>query len=195
MPVGVIHQELRLADVPPGFGLAITEASMMNFDPDIIGRWLVNGERVTDKKFNDFNVKSKGLFATYYSNPRSLIGGGKAPAGFLDFRIEFDARDQKIRKTGRLHMTTTPYSLSSRPDYAIIMVELEGLKSDAVGVRSVPTLLRPDPFYFHFFVKEDTFGLIVTEEQSLTNWLIEMAVNGIIFGHKQAVSWVTGKII
>lgn len=187
MAVGTINESLVLSSLPDGFTFTVTALEGETRDD-----WRGFFDRRSDSV--PYNVVPGKEIAEAHLTTSSVLDSGKGPTCKIRFKLTGTFEGKPVEKKGAFTFSTSDWPLVGRPDNLILGCNLEG--SDTVTViQEVRLLTTPDPFSCAFTIKGDELGLIISQENNLTNAIVSKVVGGIFFAHTKAIGWVFGKII
>ncbi|MCJ1401217.1 hypothetical protein MMC11_004429 [Xylographa trunciseda] len=210
MAPGAVSQQLIARGLPPGVKLLITDVTFNipgnDWWPGFQGphKSIYKNTSEADKRASLPMEITKdyrdGYIGTAYLSSQSVFDTGRGPEIYLNFKLSgtTTVNDKPVdlsNTEGKITISTTDWSLASRPDYCNVTYQIQQQSprnlSNSVPVGQSP---RDVAFVFGANADESKVGVNVAVDDDVTKTLIEYALKGIFWGHEKAVGWVIGAI-
>ncbi|KAF2130137.1 hypothetical protein P153DRAFT_431179 [Dothidotthia symphoricarpi CBS 119687] len=210
MAPGNITQALYARGLPPGVKLVVTDVTFTvpgsDWWPGFQGphKSLYKNTSEADKQsmfpMEATSYVHNGYIGSAYLSSQSLFDTGHGPEIYIKYSLSGSTtvNGQTVdlsHVTGQITVSTTDWSLVSRPDYCNVTYQVQNQQvhnlSNAVQAGQSP---KDVSFVFGVNPLEKQVGVNVAVDEDVTKDLIDYALKGIFKAHEKAVGWVVGAI-
>lgn len=185
MAIGRLTQAVTLAALPPGFSFTVTRLVTEDY-----GHW--SSYFMPARKIPFTSAAGDEIISSVL-HTSSVLDSGAGPSSQLDFAVSGEIGGQQYHKSGMIRFASTNWNRLSRPDFSILLYQLEGSAAQVVS-RPTSNFLNPDPFALGFSVVGKDLVMTVNLTSEKTTEVLNYLLTGVFLLHKQLANWVWGQL-